>query len=114
MTGYLLLLCNMMLLITGQILWKIGVKNIDQWNITTINILMKSPYILGGCFLYVIATALWLYILSKMPFSIAYPFQSLNYVLGVLLAYLLFKETIGLTQWLGTLVIVFGVYLIAK
>ncbi len=112
--SYILLLLNIVLLVSGQILWKIGVEDISQWNIGVIKILIGSPYIIGGCFLYVFAVISWLYIISKLPFSVAYPCQSLSYVLGVFIAYFLFKENIQFTQWLGVIVVILGVYLIVK
>lgn len=111
---YLLLIMNVLLLVSGQMLWKIGAAPISTWSASTIIYLIKSPYFIGGGMLYVIATFIWMYVISKMPFSIAYPFQSLSYVLGVLAAYFLFKEQVAPNQWIGLVVIIIGVYLIAK
>lgn len=111
---YLLLLANICMLVTGQVLWKIAVNPIHQWNVSTFVSLALSPYFLGGAVLYVIATGLWLIILSKLPLSIAYPSQSISYVFGTILAYFFFHESVQPTQWVGIIVIIFGVYLIAK
>jgi drug/metabolite transporter (DMT)-like permease len=111
---YLLLLLNVILLVSGQMLWKIGASSINEWGFQTIIYLLRSPYFIGGGVLYVFATFIWMYIISKMPFSVAYPIQSLSYALGVIMAYFIFKEQVDMSQWLGVLVIIFGVYLIAK
>lgn len=111
---YLLLFINVCLLVTGQMLWKVGASSINEWGAATILYLLRSPFFIGGGLLYVIATFIWLYIISKMPFSVAYPLQSLSYVLGVIAAYFIFKEQVEVTQWVGVFVIVVGVYLIAK
>jgi drug/metabolite transporter (DMT)-like permease len=111
---YFLLLINVFLLVGGQMLWKVGASSINEWGVGTIFYLLRSPFFIGGGLLYVIATFIWMYVISKMPFSVAYPIQSLSYALGVIMAYFLFKEQVDLTQWLGVLVIIFGVYLIAK
>lgn len=105
---------NVILLVSGQMLWKVKASAIKKWTPSTIIELMTSPYFIGGGLLYVIATFIWMYVLSKIPFSVAYPFQSLSYVLGVLAAYYLFQEHVGASQWLGLAIIIFGVYLIAK
>lgn len=102
------------MLVTGQLLWKIAVTDIQSWNTSSFISLAISPYFLGGAILYVIATGLWLIILSKLPLSIAYPSQSISYVLGTIAAYYLFQETVQATQWVGILVIIIGVFLIAK
>lgn len=111
---YLLLLCNVLLLVSGQVLWKIAVTGIESWNFTTALKVAFSPYFIGGATLYVVATAIWLVILSKLPLSVAYPSQSIGYIFGAIIAFLLFRETISPTQWAGMAVIVFGVYLVAK
>ncbi|WP_227394349.1 EamA family transporter [Jeotgalibacillus aurantiacus] len=111
---YFLMVLNAILLVTGQILWKIAVSKHESLSAGTMVKVILSPLFIGGGLLYVIATGLWLYILSVMPLSIAYPFQSISYVLGAMAAYLLFKETITKRQITGFLVIIFGVYLIAS
>lgn len=112
--NYILLILNVLLLVSGQLLWKTGMDRIGDWGPGTIISLIKSPYIIGGGVVYVVATLLWLFILSRMPFSIAYPFQSLAYVIGIVMGYYLFKEVVTPTQWVGAAIIVMGVYLIAK
>ncbi|OZU88379.1 hypothetical protein CIL03_12075 [Virgibacillus indicus] len=112
--NYILLIINILFLVSGQMLWKTGMSQIGPWGAGTLIDVIKSPYIIGGGMIYVFATVLWLYILTKMPFSIAYPFQSLAYVLGVFIGFAIFKETVTPTQWAGAAVIVFGVYLIAR
>jgi drug/metabolite transporter (DMT)-like permease len=111
---YLMLLLNICMLVTGQVLWKLAVTNIVEWNSSTIFSLLVSPYFLGGAFLYALATGVWLYVLSKLPLSVAYPSQSLSYVFAAFIALLLFKETIGTSQWIGMVLIIVGVYFIAK
>ena len=114
MLPYILLLMNVLLLATGQMLWKIAVNPISTWNTHSVIQVILSPYFIGGGILYVLATGLWLVVLSKIPLSIAYPAQSLAYVLGIVGAYFIFKEHISLVQLAGILIIFFGVYLIAK
>jgi len=111
---YVLLLINISLLVTGQVLWKMAVTGIEQWSISTAIGVIFSPLFIGGASLYVIATGLWLVILSKLPLSVAYPSQSIGYVFGAILALFIFRETISITQWGGMAVIIFGVYLVAK
>lgn len=112
--NYILLVINILLLVSGQMLWKAGMSQIGEITLGSIWQVVKSPYIIGGGIIYVFATGLWLFILSRMPFSIAYPFQSLAYVIGVVIGYFIFKEVVTPTQWIGAVIIVFGVYLIAR
>ncbi|MZP29495.1 EamA family transporter [Heliobacterium undosum] len=109
----LLIMINIALLLTGQTLWKIGLQKIGGFSLANLSAIALSPWIIAGLVLYVIATGVWFSILSRMDFSLAYPLQSLAFVFGVLLGWLVFQETIPWTRWFGVAVIVFGVYLVA-
>lgn len=111
---YIIILLNILLLLSGQILWKFGVSKMTSWDLVSVINLMLSPLILAGLILYALATVFWLYILSKVPLSIAYPFQSLTYVFGIVAGYLIFKENVSFVQWCGVILLVLAVYLIAK
>ncbi|MDR2979447.1 MAG: EamA family transporter [Bacteroidales bacterium] len=67
---------------------------------------------MGACF--TIAGLLWLYMLKNFQFSVAYPVTSIAYIFGMLAAILVFHETVPLTRWLGVMLIMAGVILIAK
>ncbi|MGI9952109.1 EamA family transporter [Moorellaceae bacterium AZ2] len=108
---YLLVALNVLLLVGGQILWKLGIS--QRADLKAVVMALFTPYILGGLILYAIATVLWLYILSREQLSIVYPLQSTAYALGVLAAWLIFKEAIPLTRWIGVLFIFMGAAFIA-
>ncbi|MDP4146928.1 MAG: hypothetical protein Q8936_21055, partial [Bacillota bacterium] len=63
---FILIMVNIILLVIGQTLWKIGVSG-DRlsFNADSILKLISSPYIISGIILYSLATVIWLYILSK-------------------------------------------------
>nr|WP_245592227.1 EamA family transporter [Ectobacillus panaciterrae] len=101
-------------MISGQILWKFSLRGVTTWNLNAVLKVVFSPYFIGGGILYVLATAVWIFILSKIPFSVAYPLQSMSYIVGMLAAYFLFKEQIEISQWFGVGLIILGAYFIAK
>ncbi|WP_270584011.1 EamA family transporter [Bacillus smithii] len=113
--NFVLILVNTLILVSGQFLWKYGMMKSGQSFSSLLGILklLLSPYILTGLILYGAATVLWLFILSKVPLSVAYPIQSLAYVFALFGAYFLFGET--LTSWkiAGVLLIVAGVAMIS-
>jgi drug/metabolite transporter (DMT)-like permease len=102
---------NIILLVSGQILFKIGIQKSGglQWLK-----LAQSPAIIGGLALYGIATLLWFAVLARLPLSVAYPMQSLAYVFSLFIAYYIFGEELSLSKFAGVAVILIGVYLIAK
>lgn len=112
MNSFYLIIMNILLLTSGQIMWKIGLDRTGGFSAANIFNIMVSPFIIGGVLLYVIATVLWFMILSKTDLSYAYPLQSLAYVLGVIAAWMIFKENISITRWLGVATIIAGVALV--
>jgi undecaprenyl phosphate-alpha-L-ara4N flippase subunit ArnE len=63
---------------------------------------------------FTVAGLLWLYMLKNFQFSVAYPVTSIAYIFGILAAVFIFHETLPATRWIGVLLIVAGVILIAK
>ncbi|MGE7986539.1 hypothetical protein [Lysinibacillus fusiformis] len=110
----ILFIINVLLLVIGQTMWKIGAEKIEISGFKTIINVILSPWIIGGGVLYVIATVIWLYLLSKLPLSLIYPLQSVAYIIALFVALFVFKEVIPITRWVGVAVILFGVYLVAK
>ena len=74
---------------------------------------LANPYIWSALVLYGISTVLWLYCLSKVELSFAYPMVALGYVLVCVFSVLLFKETVSGLRIAGLCVIVAGVIMIA-
>jgi drug/metabolite transporter (DMT)-like permease len=60
------------------------------------------------------AMIVWMYTLKRYDFSLAYPLLSISYVIGLLAAFFIFHETIPLTRWIGVVIVMIGVYFIAK
>lgn len=113
LVNFLLILCNTCILVAGQFLWKYGMmKTTFQLNPLSIIKLLFSPFIFSGLVLYGVATILWLFILSRVPLSIAYPVQSIAYVLAVFGAYFIFHEPLSPTKIIGVILIILGVSLI--
>lgn len=109
-----LFLLNIILLVSGQTLWKIGSEKLQMNGWSTIINAMVSPWIMGGAVLYALATVIWIYLLAKLPLSLIYPLQSMAYIFALIIAMVIFKEVIPLTRWIGVIVILFGVYLVTK
>jgi multidrug transporter EmrE-like cation transporter len=74
---------------------------------------LTNPYMWFALFLYGISTVLWIYSLSRVDLSYAYPMVALGYVLVCVFAVLLFKETMPMLRIIGLGVIIIGVIMIA-
>ncbi|MCL6570976.1 MAG: EamA family transporter [Bacillus sp. (in: Bacteria)] len=116
MLKYTLILTNIVCLVLGQTAWKYGLENVQLHGslIQKFFQIVFSPFILLGFALYIIATVIWMYLLSKLPLSFLYPLQSLAYILAMFIALFLFKEQIPVSRWIGAGVIMFGIYIIVR
>lgn len=102
------LICtNIILLVAGQTLFKLGLSKVT-FSLEHIFKVIFQPYIFAGLVIYVIATIIWFYVLTRVNLSLAYPIQSLCYVLAAFVGMFLFKEIIPPTRWLGICLIVLG------
>lgn len=116
MFKYVLILTNIVCLVLGQTAWKFGLQHLNLHGNLFIKLLqfVFTPLIFLGFVLYIAATFIWMYLLSKLPLSFLYPLQSVAYVLALFVGLYLFKEHIPLTRWIGTGVILLGVYLVVR
>jgi drug/metabolite transporter (DMT)-like permease len=113
--NYILILVNIVLLVAGQTLWKIGIeKRPPITGVGGVIMAMLSPWVMAGIALYVIATVVWIYLLSKMPLSLLYPMQSLAYVAAVIIAIFVFREHVSVYRWVGVAIILVGVGFVVK
>ena len=120
-----MMLANLIFIITSvllnalaQILLKAGMKNfnnIDLKNnvIQTFISIAINPYIICGFISYGISILLWLWVLSKVDVSYAYPFQALGYIVVTILAWLIFQENINLTRIIALIFITLGLIILA-
>jgi drug/metabolite transporter (DMT)-like permease len=100
----------------GQILLKHGMNGADfelsSLNIMTLLNVTKNFYVMIGLLVYGVSFVLWLYILSNVPVSYAYPFVSLSYPLVLILGNFFLKEPLGKGLWIGVFFILIGTTII--
>jgi multidrug transporter EmrE-like cation transporter len=71
-----------------------------------------SPWVLIGLVVFAVSAAAWLAALSRVPLSVAYPFNALGY-LGILTAsILILHERANLLTWAGSLLVVTGLIIV--
>lgn len=108
------------LAVVGQLLLKIGMLRVGRFslNISTIvqqyTRILLNPLVVAGIVGFALSMLVWLYVLSRLELSVAYPFVALNYVLILFASHFLLKETITPLKIMGVAVIVIGVYLISR
>lgn len=72
-------------------------------------LVLASPALYLSLALYALATALWIWILSRIPLSQAYPWVGVGVVLVPLLARVFYGEKVTLTFWVGALLVAVGI-----
>lgn len=115
MQAMLAILVCVILNSVAQIFLKFGMSNLDKklsLSIAFIPSLITNAYVVFGAALYGTSFILWLYVLSKVKVSYAYPFISLSYVLVAVLGFLMLGEKISFGAWMGICLVVVGVVLI--
>ena len=118
LTNLIFIVSSVLLNALAQILLKAGMKNfnnIDLKNnlIHTFISISLNPYIIFGFIAYGISIILWLWVLSKVDVSLAYPFQALGYIVVTILAWLIFQENINLTRIIALIFISLGLIILA-
>ena len=117
-TLFLLLLADVILAATGQLLLTKGMRILGPIDFNLKNVpylivqVMQSGYILAAGVCYGFSFIMWLFVLSKVKLSIAYPSLSFVYVLIVFGSWFFFNETVSLLQLIGVVLILLGIFFI--
>ena len=101
----------------AQLLLKKGVNSLGNLDFSADLLraylaIYRTPLVLIGTGLYAFAALMWLYAISKVNLSLAYPLAALGYVVTVIGAGAFLGETVSLTRWIGIAVLCVGVCII--
>ncbi|WP_038178841.1 EamA family transporter [Vibrio rhizosphaerae] len=77
-------------------------------------LLLFDPGIFSGFLAAFLASLAWMATMTKFDLSYAYPFMSLNFVIVILLSYIVLDEPISLNNVVGVALIVIGTIVAAK
>lgn len=76
--------------------------------------LCLNIYIVAGMSSYAISIVLWMYVLAKVNVSIAYPFQSVGYIVAAFIAFFTLGEPFSIQKIVGIIVICVGVFILSS
>ena len=81
----------------------------NWWKIAT------SPWIIVGVVLFVVNFPLYSAILQKMKLAVAFPLvTSLTFITVVLMSMLILKESLTAAQYIGIVILIVGIWFLAK
>jgi drug/metabolite transporter (DMT)-like permease len=99
----------------GQLVFKLASEAVVGLSLAeSLPRLLLTPAFYVACLFYVLATFLWVWLLSRIPLSQAYPFVMLALIFVPLLNWYFFAEVPSLTYWLGVGLVVSGLVVIAS
>jgi drug/metabolite transporter (DMT)-like permease len=75
---------------------------------------LSSPLIWSGLLIYGLSVAMWLWVLSKVDLSVAYPFVGVSFLITMAFGALLLDESVTPLRIVGTLLITGGCVLVGR
>lgn len=97
----------------GQILFKRGVDVLDageaHFGFKALRRALGSPPIWGGVLLHVVEFGVWIEILGRLPLSVAFPLESVSFVVVLAASRVFLREVIPIRRWTGVGLISAGI-----
>jgi len=102
----------------AQLLLKIGMSRygsgyLDDGISGMARVLFSGP-VFSGILVYAISVLVWLWVLSRVDLSIAYPFVGLSFIFTLLFGYAFLGESVNSMRIAGSLLIAAGCIFVAK
>ena len=101
------------LLASGQVLFKkigISVRGLSMGD--ALVVVVRQPALYAALSLYGFSTMLWIWILSRIPLSQAYPWVAIGTALVPLMAIYFFDERVAPGFWFGLALIMIGIVIV--
>lgn len=115
-----LILFTVTLSACAQLALKLGVAKPHMANALQSSLLdasiaaATSPLIWLGLIIYALSVALWVWVLSKVDLSVAYPFVGVGFLVTMIFGIFLLNENVTPMRIIGTLLIATGCVLVGK
>ena len=71
-----------------------------------------SPWVLLGLLVFGVSAVAWLAALSRVPLSVAYPFNALGYLCILTASVVVLHERANIFTWLGSILVVSGLIVV--
>jgi len=111
----LLMIAQSSMLVLSQVFLKVALRRAPSEGLTlisrSIHLITDIRAILAVLSL-VVSGLIWIFVLKKYDFSLAYPLVSISYIIAMLVSYFYFKENINGLTIAGVSIIMLGVVLL--
>jgi len=101
----------------GQVLLKTGLTQLgglDSLNLAVFFRMVFNPFVFSGIASYGIGFVAYMFALTKLDQSFAYPMFALGYVLVPVFNWVVMHEPFSITRLLGIIIVLVGVILISR
>ena len=105
----------------GGILMKLGAQQIGSIEVQSLSLFIQflmrmftNIYSIAGVALYFSSAIIWQYLLTKLDISLVQPVLALTYVATPILAIFILGENVPPIRWVGIIVIIIGVFIVAR
>lgn len=116
-----LILASVGLAAVAQLTLKAGMNQVTAANGGAVTIsggslkaIATNLTVWGGLLLFGLSAVVWLFVLSRVSLSFAYPFAALTYLLIVLVDRFVLHEHVPPLRWLGVALIMGGIVMVAR
>lgn len=113
----LMILTSVALSVSAQLFLKLGMgKLVLPETIISLEslFLVINRYVLMGLFCYAMSMVFWLFVLTRVEVSKAYPFVGLGFIGTMVFAHYFLQEPITVHKLIGTFLVVIGVLVLAR
>jgi multidrug transporter EmrE-like cation transporter len=101
---------------TGQVLLKHGMetaaKRVAESRGSLVVAAATSPWVVLGLTVFAVSAVAWLTTLSRVPLSIAYPFNALGHLAILTASVVVLNERANVWTWVGSLFVVAGLIMV--
>jgi drug/metabolite transporter (DMT)-like permease len=116
LVSVILVLCSVGLAATGQLMLKNGMRVATERAAAEDGSLIikaaTSPFVIFGLMIFAVSAVTWLATLSRVPLSIAYPFNALGFITILIGSAYILGEKTNVWTWIGTSVVVVGILIV--
>jgi len=116
----LVILLTVFMSACAQLLLKLGMDKVENNGgllsdgIMSLIQTLFTPLVFLGICVYGMSVLVWLWVLSKVDLSIAYPFVGISFIFTLLFGVLFLNESANTYKVIGTLMITTGCFFVAK
>ena len=113
---FILILLQGMLLVGSECFLKVALERIGDfaWNWACIKVALSTWQLYAAGITAIVGVLEWMAVLKRYDLSLAYPLTAISFILSLFAGALIFHEAVPATRWIGVVLIMAGVYFIAR